>query len=120
MIKKGDTIKVLAGKDKGKTGKVLQVLPKLNRVSAEGINVLTKHLRSSEKGKQGQKIEFPSPIHLSNVMLICPQCSKPTSIGYKLPEEASANPAKEGSSDLADRQPRAGKIRVCKKCKAEI
>jgi len=101
-IKTGDTIKVVAGKDKGKTGKVLQVLPKINRVSAEGINILSKHLRSSEKGKQGQKIEFPSPIQISNVALICPQCSKQTSIGYKLATGASK------------------KQRICKKCNQEI
>lgn len=111
-IKTGDIIKVIAGKDKGKTGKVLQVLPKINRVSAEGINILSKHLRSNEKGKQGQRIEFPSPIHMSNVMLVCPQCSKPTSVGYKL-AEAKANQPKAG-------QPLAGKQRICKKCKQEI
>lgn len=101
-IKKADTIKVIAGKDKGKTGKVLQVLPSLGRLSVEGVNILSKHLRASEKGKQGQKIEFPSPIQISNVMLVCPQCSKPASVGYKLG------------------QGQAKKSRICKKCKAEI
>ena len=102
MIKRGDTIKVIAGKDKGKTGKVLQVLPRFERVSVEGVNVLSKHLRSQDRAKTGQKIEFPSPIHWSNVMIICPQCSKQTSIGSKL---AQGNGKKQ---------------RICLKCKAEI
>ncbi|OJI07582.1 50S ribosomal protein L24 [bacterium CG10_46_32] len=99
-IKKGDTIKVIAGKDKGKTGKVLQVLPDFNRVSVEGVNVLTKHLRSGKTGQQGQKIEFPSPIEVSNVVLLCPQCGKPTRVGIH----------KETESGI--------KSRMCKKCKA--
>ena len=101
-IKKGDTIKVIAGKDRGKTGKVLQTLPKLNRVSAEGINMLTKHLKSGKRGQQGQKIEFPSPIQVSNVMLVCPQCGKPTRV--------SASAAAQGKA----------KSRSCRKCNASI
>ncbi|MBI2637129.1 MAG: 50S ribosomal protein L24 [Parcubacteria group bacterium] len=101
-IKKGDTITVIAGKDKGKRGKVLQTLPTLNRVSVLGVNVLTKHLRSNKRGAAGQKIEFPSPIHLSNVMLVCPQCGKGTRVGARRSQESGA------------------KTRVCKKCKAAI
>ena len=66
-IKTGDNVKVLAGKDKGKTGKVVQVFPKKQRVVVDGVNVLKKHLRSQRKGEQGQRIELPSPIHISNV-----------------------------------------------------
>ncbi|MAG28709.1 50S ribosomal protein L24 [bacterium] len=101
-IKKGDTIKVMAGKDKGKTGKVIQVLPGLNRVSVEGINVLSKHLRSQKKEQQGQKIEFPSPIQVSNVMIVCPQCGKTTRVAHTENPETKA------------------KARACKKCKAQI
>ena len=68
-IKKGDTIKVIAGKDKGKTGKVVQAFPKLNRVSVEGVNISYKHLRGQKGSQAGQKIEFPSPIHISNVKI---------------------------------------------------
>jgi len=103
-IKKGDTIKVIVGKDRGKSGKVLQVLPALNRVSVLGINVLTKHLRSNKRNVAGQKIEFPSPIEASNVMLVCPQCGKTTRVGAS----AAAEPAG------------AAKTRACKKCKAAI
>ena len=102
-IKKGDTVKVMKGKDRGKTGTVLQTLPALNRVSVAGINVLTKHLRSNKRGIAGQKIEFPSPIEVSNVMLVCPSCGKS---------------ARTGSSASSD--PNAAKTRVCKKCAAAI
>ncbi len=101
-IKKNDIIIVQAGKDKGKRGKVIQALPKINRVSVEGINILSKHIRSNGSSKQGQKIEFPSPIHVSNVMVVCPQCSKSTRAGYKIDKESGT------------------KIRICKKCKATI
>lgn len=60
-------MKVLAGKDKGKTGKVVQVFPKKQQVVVDGVNVLKKHLRSQRQGEQGQRIELPSPIHISNV-----------------------------------------------------
>lgn len=102
-IKKGDTIKVIAGKDRGKTGKVLQVLPKLNRVSVQGINMLAKHLRSNKRGVAGQKIEFPSPIEISNVMLVCPSCGKTTRIA---------------ASSAADEH--AAKTRACKKCASAL
>ena len=85
-IKKGDTIKVIAGKDRGKTGKVLQAFPKLERVSVEGINILTKHLRSQQRSQQGQRIEYPSPFHVSNVLLVCPHTNKPTRVGYAIGE----------------------------------
>ena len=101
-IKKGDTIKVIAGKDKGKTGKVLQVLPALGRASVEGINILSKHLRSNKKEQQGQKIEYPSPIQISNIMLVCPHCGKATRVIYKISEDSKI------------------KNRSCNKCKSEI
>ncbi len=82
-IKTGDNVKIIAGKDKGKTGKVLQVFPQQERVSVEGANIMVKHLRGS--GKQaGQKVEFAAPLHVSNVMLIDPKTSKPTRVGYKV------------------------------------
>lgn len=103
-IKAGDTVKVIAGKDRGKTGKVVQALPALNRVSVEGINMLSKHLRSGRTGQQGQKIEFASPIQISNVMLVCPQCGKPTRVGII--------ESKEGE--------KSAKTRACKKCKTAL
>ncbi len=68
-VKTGDTVMVLAGKDRGKTGKVLQVFPRLGRVSVQGINVMKRHMRSRRGGDKGQIVQFPMPIHLSNVRL---------------------------------------------------
>lgn len=83
-IKKGDKIKVLAGKDKGKTGKVLAVLNKKNKVSVEGINLHYKNVRPRKQGEKGQKIQFPAPINVSNVALVDPASGKPTRAGYKM------------------------------------
>ncbi len=69
-IKTGDQVKVLTGKYKGKTGKVLQVFPKLNRVVVEGVNVSKRHLRTRAEGQQGQIVEFAMPIHASNVQRV--------------------------------------------------
>ncbi len=68
LIKTGDIVKVLAGKDKGKTAKVIQTFPKLNRVVVEGINVAKRHLKTRRKGEKGQVVEFSMPIHASNVL----------------------------------------------------
>jgi large subunit ribosomal protein L24 len=81
-IHKGDTIKVLAGKDRGKRGKVLQVLTSTGRVVVEGVNQLKKNVRPRREGEKGQIVEFNAPLHASNVQLVCPKCSKPTRIGY--------------------------------------
>jgi large subunit ribosomal protein L24 len=79
-IKKGDTAIVLTGKDKGKQGRVLSVLPKKERVIIEGLNIIKKHMRPNKQYTQGGIIEKEAPIHISNVMLICPKCNKPTRI----------------------------------------
>lgn len=82
-IKTNDQVKIIAGKDKGKTGKVLQVFPKRERVVVEGANLMKKHLRTQRQGEKGQIIELAGPIHASNVVLICPKCSHETRVGYK-------------------------------------
>ncbi len=93
-IKKGDKVKILTGKDKGKTGKVLQVFPAQNRASVEGLNLLIKHLRPRREGEKGQRIEFPAPIDASNLMVICPKCNKPTRIGHKNVENQNSEEGK--------------------------
>lgn len=100
-IKKGDKVKILAGKDKGKTGKVLQIFSVDRKIVVEGINILTKHTRPRKQGEKGQKIQLPAPLNISNVVLICPKCSKTTRISYKQGEKKK-------------------KFRVCKKCKETI
>ena len=107
-IKKGDKVKILAGKDKGKIGKVLQIFIDRNRASIEGLNLLIKHMRPRKQGEKGQRIEFPAPIELSNIMLVCPKCGKPTRGSYKH-IEISRNNEKIKQ-----------KIRICQKCKQPI
>ncbi|MCK4810620.1 MAG: 50S ribosomal protein L24 [Candidatus Omnitrophica bacterium] len=100
-IKKGDKVMVLTGKDKGKTGKILKSIRGTNRAIVEGINLVKKHLkRRSENEPHGIK-DIPSPIHISNLALFCPQCNKGIRFGVKV---------------LADKS----KIRLCKKCQREI
>lgn len=67
LIKTGDLVKVMTGKDKGKTGKILQVFPKMQRVVVEGVNVSKRHLKTRRQGEKGQVVEFSMPIHISNV-----------------------------------------------------
>lgn len=97
QIKKGDTVLVTTGKDAGKKGKVLKVIPDANKLVIEGINKAKKHQKPNRAIPQGgiQKIE--SPMNSSNVMLLCSKCNKPTRVGYKV----------LGNSE---------KARVCKKC----
>jgi large subunit ribosomal protein L24 len=99
-IKKNDIVKVMAGKDKGKTGKVVQIFKVLNKVVVEKINRKFKNLRRKRESEKGQRIEFDAPIDASNVMLVCKKCGKTTRVGYKL---------------SADK-----KYRVCKKCQEII
>lgn len=97
-IKKGDHVIVISGKDKGKKGKVLKIIPKKNQLVVEGINIRKKHQRARTTRSQGQIIEFSAPLNISNVKLICPQCSMPTRVGYSIVEKK--------------------KYRMCKKCKS--
>ena len=99
-VKVGDNVKVMAGKDKGKTGKVIQVFPKERKVVVEKVNILKKHIRSRERGKPGQRIELPAPLYASNVQIVCPQCNKVTRLGSQ--------------GEKKD------KTRICRKCKAVI
>ena len=93
-IKKGDTVLIISGKDRGKKGKVLHASPKEERVSVEGVNLLKKHVspdkqKQQQKGKKvGQIVEFPAFISVSNVKLICPKCSKATRVGKEKKERA--------------------------------
>ncbi len=99
-IKKGDLVLIIRGKDKGRSGKVIKVLPKENKVVVEGLNLVKKHVKPKREGEKGKIIEIERPIYVSNVKLICPHCSKPTRVGYKF----------EGEE----------KYRFCKKCQALI
>ncbi len=95
-IKRDDLVLVIAGKDKGRRGKVLRVFPRRNRVMVDKVNVVKRHQRPTQT-TQGGIIEKESPIHISNVMLICPKCGEPTRVGYRFLQDGR-------------------KVRSCKKC----
>ncbi len=86
-IKKGDTVYVNAGNDRGKTGRVVRVLVKKNRAVVEGINMVSKSVKPSAKHPQGGIIKMEAPIHVSNLNLIDPKSGKPTRVGYRINEE---------------------------------
>ncbi len=82
-VKKGDTVQVIAGKDKGKRGEVIRVIPTENRVVVQGVNLVKKHQKPSQATPQGGIVEEPAALHASNVMLIDPKSDKPTRVGFK-------------------------------------
>ncbi len=83
-IRKNDTVVCLAGRDRGKKGKVLSVLPNRSRAIVEGINFIKKHTRKTREDQQGGIIQREAPIHLSNLMHFCNKCNKPTKVGFTL------------------------------------
>lgn len=100
-IRSGDTVKVLAGIDRGKTGKVTQVLLAEARVVVEGVNFRKKNIRAVKGRQKGEIIQYNAPLALANVELMCPHCNKPTRIGHQ-------------------RNPDGTKVRMCKRCKLPI
>lgn len=82
-VHKGDTVLVLAGKDRGKTGTVLRAMPRENKVIVEGINIVKKHMRAGRSNVQAGIIEKSMPLHVSNVMVKCTECGKPTRIAHE-------------------------------------
>jgi len=99
-IKKNDTVLIISGKYRGKTGKVLKAFPKKEQLLVEGINLRKKHQKAKRTGDKGEMIEIPAPLVASNTMLVCPKCKKATRIGYRV----------EGGE----------KYRICKKCDKAI
>lgn len=99
-VKKGDTVLITAGKDKGRTGKILKSLIKEEKVLIEQINLKKKHVKAKRQGEKGQVVAMPAPINVSNIKLICPKCGKAVRIGYTIVKGV--------------------KSRTCKKCKSQI
>lgn len=97
-FKKGDTVKIITGKDRGKRGKILQVYPKNNKVVVEGLNLMVKNVRPKKMGEKGQVVRYNAPIDASNAELFCDKCNKAVRVGFK---------------NLDNKK----KVRVCKKCK---
>ena len=100
-IKKGDRVRVLAGKDKGKEGEVMFALPADGKVIVEGVNVAKKHQKPTKATMQGGIIDKDMPLDVSNVAVICSGCDKPTRIGYRIGADGE-------------------KARICRKCGADI
>ena len=99
-IKKGDNVQVLSGNDKGKTGEVLEVSPKTNKVIVKGVNVRKKHVKPRKAGEEGGIISVECAIPSSKVNVVCPKCGKVTKVGYTVEKDQ--------------------KVRVCKKCGAKL
>ncbi|MFH0853616.1 MAG: 50S ribosomal protein L24 [bacterium] len=83
-FKKGDNVQILTGKDRGKKGKIIQVLPKANKVVVDGINMMTKNVRPRRSREKGQIVKYNAPLNASNVMLISSKSGKPTRVGYQV------------------------------------
>jgi len=86
-VAKNDTVLIISGNDKGKTGRVLRVFPTRRRLLVEGVNFIKRHSRPSQTNPKGGIVEKEAPIHLSNVMVICQKCNTPTKVGKKLLED---------------------------------
>ena len=99
-IKKGDTVYVNAGHDKGKTGKVLSVDPAKDRAVVEGVNMVSKHTKPNSKQPQGGIIKKEAGIHISNLNLIDPQSGKPTRVGYRIEGDKKVRIAKKSGEEI--------------------
>lgn len=95
-VKKGDTVQVLSGEDRGKRGRVLEVRPKEGRVIVEGLNMIVRHTRPTRQMQQGGRVERPGPMDASKVMVVCPSCDRPSRFGKR-----------RDDGDV---------VRVCKRC----
>lgn len=100
-LKKNDTVVIVTGNDKGKKGRVLSIETENNRLVVESLNMIKKHMKPNKQYSQGGIIEKEAPVHRSNVMFVCPKCSKPTRIGTSILESGK-------------------KFRVCKKCREVV
>ncbi len=100
-IRRDDNVTILAGKDRGKTGKVNRVIREKNRVVVAGVNIATKHVKNRPGVRQAGIIHVEAPLHISNVMLVCPNCGKPTRVAHAFLDDGT-------------------KVRVCKHCDQDI
>ena len=99
-IKKGDTVQVLSGNDKGKTGEVLEVIPKTEKVIVKGVNIRKKHVKARKQGEESGILSIECAIGSSKVNVLCPKCNKPARIGYEVEKDE--------------------KVRVCRRCGSKL
>lgn len=88
-VKTGDMVMIISGKDKGKTGKILEVSPKEGKIIVEGCNIATKHVKPKTANEQGGLVKVEAPLYASKVMLVCPKCGKATRVAHKIFEDGS-------------------------------
>lgn len=96
-VKKGDTVMIISGKDRGKSGKVLEVSPKEGKIIVEGRNMVTKHVKPRQMGQQGGIVKAEGAMYASKAMIVCPKCGKPTRVGHSINGDGS-------------------KVRICRHC----
>lgn len=101
-IKKGDSVLVIAGDEKGKTGKVLKVFPDKNRAIVEGVNFIKRHTRQTRRAQKGGIIEKEASVNVSNLLVYCSKCSSPTRVSFKVLQPESGE--------------KSSKVRICRKC----
>ncbi len=100
-VKKGDTVRIITGKDRGKEGKVRRTIPETERIVVEKLNLMKKAMRPTQQNPQGGISTMEAPLHASNVMLVCPSCKAATRVGHRINDAGK-------------------KVRVCKKCGKDI
>lgn len=100
-IKKGDQVEIIAGKDRGKRGKVVRVYPQTDKVVVEGLNLMKRHIKARREGQKGERVEKAAPLHVSNVMLVCPDTGKPTRIGYRIEGGEKVRVSKRSGKTIA-------------------
>lgn len=113
-IRKNDTVQVIAGREKGKTGKVLRVDTAQNRITVEKINLVKRHVKPTQKNPQGGVIDKESPLHFSNVLLFCSKCNTGRRHGYKFVEQSAGKV--KGKKTTTNTAGKKVKVRFCKKC----
>lgn len=107
-FKKGDTVLIISGKDKGKRGAIEKSLPKEGKIIITGINIAKHHLKPSRKNPHGGIMDKLAPMDASNAVIICPRCSQPSKIGYKL------------TKSEVDGRKKNNKLRICRKCQESV
>jgi large subunit ribosomal protein L24 len=117
-LKKNDQVQVIAGRDKGKTGKILAVNAKTGRVIVEKLNLVKRHLKPTQQNPQGGILEKETPLHYSNVQLLCPKCNRGVRFGIKHVEKGAAPKGKKKAGEGA--AGKTVKVRVCKRCGEQL
>ncbi len=102
-FKKGDNVKIVAGKDKGKSGKIEKVFPKIQKVLVPGVNQYKRHMKARAQGQQSEIVTLTKPLPVANVQLVCPKCKQLTRVGYEMSSKGRSSSGRE-------------KIRICRKC----